>query len=319
MKIIELLNIELGASIETLNRIIRTAPKRYKIYTIPKKSGGTRTIAHPARELKAIQRVILRGILDQMEVSEIAMAYVEKRGIVANANQHLGQRWILKLDFKDFFHSIGPRDWDRLVRWQQKFSYLSEDREILHRLLFWGAATNDPTCLSIGAPTSPSISNLVCLKLDKWMIEQANERNLRITRYADDITISGSNIHQLTRFERDLEKVLAQNKGIRLELNAKKRGLYGPGERRMVTGLVLTPDGELSIGRERKREISALIHRYKTGAIVPEFIMRAKGLLAFSKSAEPKFFYSMVQKYGEETIYMLLRADVPELIDLDNF
>lgn len=309
MTLLELLNIETGASIETLSRIIATAPRRYKVYQIPKKTGGMRTIAHPAKELKVIQRVVLRNILDGISVSDIATAYVKNRGIAYNATVHIGQRWILKLDFKDFFPSIVPADWDRVVRRNIALKEFSKDSAQFHKILFWGVGERLPRCLSIGAPTSPAVSNLVCAKLDEWMIQCAAEMNVKVTRYADDVTISGDSVSKLLKFERHLENALKRNSGIRIALNPGKRGLYGPGERKMVTGIILTPDGRISIGRDRKREISSLIHRFTVHEAEQEMVMRAKGLLAFALSVEPEFFKSMCSKYGESQISRLMRVD----------
>lgn len=320
MTLLETLNLETGASTETIMRIVANAPRRYKVYEIPKRHGGTRTIAHPARELKAIQYVILRQILDRIPVSPIAMAYVKGRGIALNARSHIGQPWLLKLDFKDFFHSIAPADWDRVVRRTQELGQFSKERELFHRILFWGAGDRNPRCLSIGAPTSPSVSNLVCARLDQWMIDHAGRLGVRVTRYADDITVSGDSISKLVKFEGLLSSTLRANKGVNLKLNGEKRGLFGPGERRMVTGLILTPDGRISIGRERKREISSLIHRFSLGSIDTPTTLKAKGLLAFANSAEPTFFATMQKKYGGELIGKLLRAagnyDAP-LLDVE--
>jgi len=309
MTLLDLLNIETGASINTLSRIISTAPRRYKVYQIPKRTGGMRTIAHPARELKLIQRVILQNILEKIDVSEIATAYVKGRGIAHNAKMHARQRWILKLDFNNFFHSITPRDWDRVVRNTELLRPYSREAEIFHNILFWGAGEKLPKCLSIGAPSSPTVSNLVCARLDAWMMEHATKIGVRVTRYADDITVSGESIGKLIKFEKLLESVLASNKGVQFSLNSKKRGIYGPGERRMVTGIILTPDGGISIGRERKREISALVHRYSLDISDTATIMKTKGLLAFAFSVEPSFFESIRKKYGEGLIHRLMRAD----------
>ena len=307
MTLLELLNLETGASEETLGKIIATAPRRYKVYEIPKRTGGTRTIAHPARELKALQRVILHSLLDNLYVSEIATAYVKNRGIAYNAEMHLGQRWILKLDFQNFFHSIKPTDWDRVVRRTEKLRPFAKDANLFHQLLFWGAGGKVPWCLSIGAPTSPMVSNLVCARLDTWMVEHAAKVDVRVSRYADDITVSGDSVAKLLRFERLLENALKSNRGVKLELNREKRGLYGPGVRKMVTGVILTPDGKLSIGRERKREISSLVHRFTLNSSDYETVMKTKGLLAFAISIEPTFFATMQEKYGDDVIYRLMR------------
>ena len=306
MRVLELLNLETGAPISALIRIIANAPKRYKEYDIPKRSGGSRRIAHPAKELKVLQRAVLKEFLEPCPVSEVATAYVKDRGILYNAKEHVGQRWILKLDFSNFFHSLKPIDWDRAVLRIPELNHLKADKEILHRLLFWGQGSPDPKCLSIGAPTSPLVSNLICHKLDEWLSGAAGERGLKVTRYADDITVSGSNVPQLTRFESDLKRTLKGNRGLNLTFNDQKRGLYGPGQRKLVTGLVLTPDGRISIGRERKREIQALVHRYSLGQLDLDMTMRAKGLMAFAYSIEKNFFRTIEEKHGEELVKSLM-------------
>jgi hypothetical protein len=56
--VIELIEA-IGLSGNDIERVIHTAPARYKVYPIEKRSGGHRIIAQPSRELKAIQRYIL--------------------------------------------------------------------------------------------------------------------------------------------------------------------------------------------------------------------------------------------------------------------
>jgi hypothetical protein len=143
---------------------------------------------------------------------------------------------------------------------------------------------------------------------DRVVRKQAKTIDVRVTRYADDITVSGDSIAKLLRFERGLTSLLRANRGVKLTLNEAKRGLYGPGERRMVTGLVLTPDGKISIGRDRKREISALLHRFSFGALDEVSLMRTRGLIAFANSIEPNFVGRMSEKYGELTLTKLIRA-----------
>lgn len=317
MNLLNELSVAIGADIDTLLRIIRTAPKRYKVYEIDKRNGGKRTIAHPARELKEIQRFLLKNVFQEMPVSEIAMAYVGGRGILANAQMHQHSDWILKLDFKDFFHSIRPSDFSRTVRRMEKSKIELSDLPFYHKILFWEGNALELNCLSIGAPTSPIISNLVCVRLDAWMIEQATKANAIVTRYADDITVSGDNPNNLWRFKRKLESVLTKNKGLTLRLNEKKTGIYGRGERRMVTGLIITPDQKISLGRERKREISALVHRFSIGTASPIQAFRAKGLLSFAHAVEPSFAEALSQKYGENVIAELKRYEVAEVYEQD--
>ena len=43
-----------------------------------------------------------------------------------------------------------------------------------------------------GAPTSPTLSNIVMEPIDKEIMDYANANGLVYSRYADDITVSGS-------------------------------------------------------------------------------------------------------------------------------
>jgi hypothetical protein len=107
---------DIGLSRSDLLRVIATAPARYRVYDIAKRHAGTRTIAQPSRELKAIQRYILEHKLSVYPVHDRALAYVKGKNIFHNAREHIDAGPILKLDFRDFFPSIKVKDWRRFVR-----------------------------------------------------------------------------------------------------------------------------------------------------------------------------------------------------------
>jgi RNA-directed DNA polymerase len=69
--------------------------KFYRKFTIPKKSGGKRTISEPLPSLKEIQLWILEEILNRHQVSKFAKAYVKNRSIRQNARFHLKQKIVL--------------------------------------------------------------------------------------------------------------------------------------------------------------------------------------------------------------------------------
>jgi RNA-directed DNA polymerase len=236
-----------------LMRIIMTAPARYKQYTIPKRRGGVRLIAQPSRELKALQRYVLQTKLSQFPIHVAATGYAKDKNILYNAEQHKDNRVILKMNFTDFFPSIKVRDWNRFVL-AKRPSFIDPKEMFAYRnILFWGQQSYLPKCLSIGAPTSPALSNILLYDLDTSLARVANITNVIYTRYADDITVSGASIEAVKEFEVRFTQILRRMKSPVLTLNNEKRGIYLPGQRRMVTGLVVTPVGAVSIGRERKR------------------------------------------------------------------
>lgn len=305
--VLRALSINLGLSSSEIARLIETAPERYKVYQIPKRHGGTRTIAQPSSELKVIQRLVMKEVLSRCPVHDIAMAYARGRSIHDNAYVHRSGKAILKLDFKAFFPSITARDWtiyaenDPLSLDQRSIYYFA-------KILFWGQRTSIPICLSIGAPSSPMLSNILMHGLDQQFAEISHKSGCKITRYADDITISSDDPEACLRVEREIRKVIRYTRSPALSLNEEKRGLYLSGQRLLVTGLVVTPQEKISIGRERKREISVMIHHFKTGQLDKDSVNKLKGYLAFAKDVEPSFVASMKKKYGGNLIEVIVRS-----------
>ncbi len=89
----------------------------------------------------------------------------------------------------------------------------------------------------------------------------------------------------------------------------------GRGDRRMVTGLIITPDGKISIGRERKRHIRSSFKHLSININDDENLMWCKGMISFILSAEPSFIKSLYKSYGEEFIRSVARAPIVTFYD----
>jgi RNA-directed DNA polymerase len=309
----------LGWTGADLQRVINTAPARYKVYGIPKRHGaGVRIIAQPSRELKAIQRYVLHNKLALYPVHEAAMAYCAGRNIRQNAERHQPENVILKLDFQDFFPSIKVRDWEKYARRIGVDGVDLDDIKLYSRIMFWGRERRStvPRCLSIGAPTSPALSNILMYDFDVALFQQAEEMGVRYTRYADDITISATSEDAVLSFEKRVVRAVRALKSPKLAFNDEKRGLYKRGQRRMVTGLIVTPDRKVSIGRERKRLISAMLNRSSQDLLDLLGRSRLKGLLGFSIAAEPEFLGRLRIKYGNDVVDAALSFHAPKRAEM---
>lgn len=314
MTLLDELVEHMGVGHAEISRIVNTAPARYKTFPIAKRSGGTRTIAQPSRELKDIQRYVLSRYLERFPVHAAASAYVSGRGIASNARAHLYSKVILKLDFQQFFPSIVAADWIRLLKRHPDLNISKIDQFFLTKILFWGVERRSivPRALSIGAPTSPMLSNIVMFELDVAFAAIADELQIAYTRYADDITVSGASAESVRAFEKMARRALKESKSPKLAFNEEKRGLYTRGQRRMVTGVIITPEDKISMGRGRKREISTLIHKSSLGLLDPEQRGHLKGLLGFAVSIEPEFLSRLRTKYGDGPVDDALRYHVPK-------
>lgn len=296
--------IATGMTSREIIYIASTAPKRYKVYDIPKRNGGTRTICQPSRELKAVQYFFLNEILSQCQTHEAATAYEKGTSIADNAKVHANGRVVLKTDFKSFFPSIRVSDWKQFTK--ERFPEWSTDDVIFSSLvLFWGAGGATPVCLSIGAPTSPKVSNILMHAFDDGMSRYAASQGCVYTRYADDVTISSQGFLQFDEtlgFMRELLRGLSYPK---LRINDEKTGLFSRKNQLRVTGLVLSNDHRVSLGRDRKRKISSLVHKHSVGLLDEAQIKELSGLLAFAHDVEPEFIGRLRKKYGAEIVSRL--------------
>ena len=310
---------EIGLSAAEVQRIIVTAPARYKVYDIPKRDGvGWRTIAQPSRELKAIQNYVLHKKLNRYPVHPNSMAYALGRNIRQNAQRHAQSRCILKLDFEQFFPSIKVSDWERFAKRALNTEIQQNDIRLYSQIMFWGQVKRSytPRCLSIGAPTSPALSNILLYDLDVALSTEADRYGVVYTRYADDITISGPTVDALVAFEKITRRIVKLLKYPKLTFNEEKRGMFRKGQRRLVTGLVITPIGDISVGRQRKRLISSMLHRSSKELLDQVQRSRLKGLLGFCVANESNFLGRMRQKYGDKVIDSALQFHAPKRSEL---
>jgi hypothetical protein len=156
----------------------------YRTRWVPKRI-GRRLLEAPQRRIAAVQRVILRRLLDDAPLHPCAMAFRKGRGVLSHARIHLGRRWVVRLDLCDFFATIGVA---RVAGVFRKLGYDGELCRVLAELttnavILAGDATRDerllygPRHLPQGAPTSPALANLVAARLDRRL--DALARSLR--------------------------------------------------------------------------------------------------------------------------------------------
>lgn len=311
MTIIGSLAKHLGKTENEVSDFLRFAPNKYKIYQIPKRSHGYRVIAQPSKELKTYQRAFLK--LYQLPVHQAAKAYRKGISIKDNALAHKCQPYLLKTDLENFFNSITPDlFWGVFDSCQSlNFSFSSEDRKWVERLFFWcpSRKSNGKLILSIGAPTSPHVSNFCLFAFDTYLTNYCHENKIQYSRYADDLTFSTHIPNLLTGLVAELQKILRMFFGQHLQINHRKTVLSSKAHNRHVTGVTINNAGELSLGRERKRYIKHLVHQFTLGQLDISDTGYLRGLLSFAHHIEPIFIERLKLKYTEQVIQKILRME----------
>ena len=232
--------------------LIATAPSRYKVHYIEKRGGrGRREIAQPTNEIKFLQRMLVKYELATLPIHDAAIAYRTGLSIAHHARPHAHNRYLLKLDFKDFFPSI---------RWSSIAHRLTIDKQytgvelwILGNLLCRKVKPTGVQHLSIGAPSSPHISNYVLHEFDSKLMDFCSQHRVHYTRYADDLALSTNTPGVLDAVYREVRHLINELDYLGLQLNEEKSINVSKKRRRTLVGLTLANNGHASSGRDAKQ------------------------------------------------------------------
>jgi retron-type reverse transcriptase len=268
-----------------LNSFVSRSSNFYKKYTIPKKNGDKREIRQPNKELKGVQAWILRNILDKINCHECAKAFRRNMGLYQNIEPHKNNAYFICIDLEDFFPSINIK-----MIWKvfANMGYPYNAASILTAL-----------CVSdIGLPqggvTSPAISNLVSLKLDRRIESFTSRRNIVYTRYADDMTFSSDEPSRLSRILTTIRKIINSE---HLKINEDKLRILGPKSRCIVTGMIKnSSESRFGIGRDKKKKMRAIMHNMiKKNKVISKYlsIKSIEGWLNFVKSVDENSYEQM--------------------------
>lgn len=254
----------------------------YIKHIIPKQDGSKRILFEPKPLLKEIQRqllFLLNSLKDHKEYSKKASkikrkylptksstAYSKGSSVVKNANFHIGQDVLLKLDISKFFTSITRNKtreiWSDILSLKSKYlehlGIFKEDfseekkQEVLNKLVQKiVAVTTLNNCLTQGSPTSGHIANAYLARFDKNMLDYCVKNGLCYSRYSDDMTFSGSkSVLMPSKIIKFVQHELHKRS---LRLNNLKTKVLKKNKRQTVTGIVVNE--KRSAGKTYKRAL----------------------------------------------------------------
>lgn len=240
---------------------IRKPAKQYKVFYIPKKSGGLRQINAPITPLKIIQKKLNQVLQSVYQPKAPVHSFLADRSIVTNAYLHLKKKYVLNLDLENFFPSINFGRVRGLFL-SPPYNLPASIATILAQIC---SLENE---LPQGAPTSPIISNMICAKMDSKLRLLAQKYRCTYSRYADDITFSTSvpnfpvgiakysseHPNQIELGEELLQ--IIQDNGF--QVNTQKTRLQTKHRKQEVTGL--TVNEFPNVDRKYVRQIRAMLH-----------------------------------------------------------
>jgi hypothetical protein len=215
----------------------------------------------------------------------------------------------VKLDLRDFYPSVTFRRVKGLLRraglGEQVATIMAlvatespREEVVTHGKTYYVAT--GPRSLPQGAPTSPSITNALCLRLDARLSGLAKKLGARYTRYADDLAFSwhgdararvGTLLHAV--------RAIAEAEGF--AVHAKKTRVMRSGARQQVTGLVVNASDPARpparVPRKTVRALRAAIKNRELGRPGKgETLEQLKGMAAFVMMADRERGRAMMER-----------------------
>lgn len=321
-----------GVSLEKLRAFVsRKNENAYTRFSIAKRSGGRRFIKVPAVELNLVQRWIHQHILSLVPLHRSSYAFVKGKSITDCAAQHCGAKWLIKLDITNFFESISEIQVFHVFK---SLGYQSLISFELARLCTIATPSQSPRryrnnwhvirkyqaiseydqsllgYLPQGAPSSPSLSNLVMRHCDIELANVAKRFGLKYTRYSDDITLSTCS----SLFSRkdaktvvhEINKVLSRQGYLP---NFKKSRIVPVGAKKIVLGLNV--DGTTPrLQKEYKDKIRQHLYYLKKVGPAEHILVRGfdsiwgfkshlRGMIDYANMVEPEYASKMLIEFNE--------------------
>ncbi len=297
----------IGISPKFLKYVLYVKKDKYYDFKIPKKNGDFRSISSPCRELKYIQRQLLKFFEKEYSFLDCQHGFIKGRSCVTNAKLHVGKRFVLNGDIEHFFDTI---HFGRVrgIFLNKPFYYSKEVATIIAKITCYNKK------LPQGAPTSPFVSNIICYTMDKKLDYIAKKYNCRYSRYADDITFSTdselfpteiANIkNESISFSKKIIRIINGGYENGFVFNDKKTRFYKRYNRQEVTGVVVNK--KTNVNKYYLKNIRAIIHCINYNGFVESYFKTFKSIPSSENYAKNILFNYLC---GKISYLKMVRGD----------
>lgn len=268
------------------------------------------------KNLKAYHKFLNLFVFEFLQINtNVVYSYRKGVNVIDAVKKHSSSRHFFQTDLKNFFGSIDSRMIrDRLTENLDNFP-VSDIETHLDRIVELVSVEN---ILPPGFSTSPLISNACLYHFDNMLESFCNNLGLIYTRYSDDILISGSS-NKLYGLDADIDAMLKASFGERFQINGSKSKYNSVGGKIKMLGVVILPNGEITIDTKLKSKIEVLLHfftsdRAKFNRMLEDEdvngLLKVTGYLNYINTTDPLYLNKLRSKYGATVVDMFMRGSV---------
>ena len=247
---------------------LENKPERYyRRFMIPK-GKEKREIVAPKIGLKIIQKWLSVQLQSRASFCDLVFGFIPGLSHIDAASQHTKAKWIYSIDLENFFPSTPA---SCVASSLNRFGYDADSADLISKLCCYRGS------LAQGAPSSPVLSNITMFGVDGALAVLAEELNVRVTRYADDITFSSTGEFPLL-LPRKLQAIFVDTPW---RISEKKTHFAEAPARLKVHGLMVNGD-TVKLTKGYRNKLRAYRHVLQMNQCRQEDVPRLSGHLRYA-------------------------------------
>lgn len=274
-----------------------------------------KTILSVDKQLTEFHNFINLFIVNKLEFNtSICFSYAKNTTVYSCLKPHKNHKYFLTTDIANFFGSICSADISETMQYninEKKIPISDIDQyknDIVKLLTF-------EEKLPIGFSTSGRLSNSILFTFDKKILIKCKSNNITYSRYSDDLIFS-SNEKNIVQIKPIVKDILTNIFNGRLKINPNKTKTYSKKSKIKILGLIITPNGDITIDKKMKSNIETAMHFYANDTnkfnsfLKKKFdgnIQKVFGIVAYINSVNKNFLNKLRKKYGNYTVDSFLR------------
>lgn len=226
-----------------------------------------RRIDNPVKQLKDIQKRILKQVLACVDLPSYMFGAVSGKTLVGHAEQHLHNQasTLVRMDISSYYPNVTCHH--VYFVWNVVLGCPPPVAKLLTEL------TTFDWHLPQGAPTSPAIANILLASIYAPVCLASERSGLTITTWVDDLIFSGLAAREV------METVRATLASNGFKIAPEKREILGPRAEKLTTG-VRIGRFEARAPHKKMSELRAAIHRLAVAGVDPAEIEKYRQNLA---------------------------------------
>ena len=287
--------------------VISTGPSRHR-----------REIVRPDKVLKSYLTFLKTFVIEYLPINQdIVFSYRKGFSAYDAVVKHARSRHFFQTDIAAFFPNVDRNLIKKAILTAKEECPVLDLEDTIERIL-------DLVCvdsfLPIGFPTSAPISNAILFEFDNDLATFCGQRDLVLTRYSDDIVISGQEKDQLNGIEQEIQRRLSNLASDRFRLNSHKSRHFQIGGKIKILGLMILPNRRITIDTKLKSEMEVLLHYYLNDRKTFVEINNGEedsgsdkltGFLNYANAIDPSYLSKLRGKFGATTVDILMHRALP--------